>query len=429
MFTRATTRLFATRLLGTTAAVMIAAITLPTAAFAECRWFGTPPACRGSCPGGWQQERSRACKVGFVRTGTEVYCCRVTTGKLSQPLEVAKNREKAEQEKLEKQRLEKKRQDDALREQERLQREAQKREQDRLQREAQKCEQDRLQREAQARDQQRQAALQAERDRQQREAAENTRRLAEADRAAAADRERQRQQTEARQRQAEADRRQAEADRREQQRQDDGERRQREQRVADAGRNRDDAKRKSNDDNSLLPPEPATSTKSAAAARKEPARKSDDTSLLPPESESSPTLGRTAGAAAAGAAAIASLASRGDGTGRTIWMHNNSQMALSGAGDQMKFAYEKPRSGLSDIGINTGTTLFTGSRKGGSWTGEAITFSRRCGQLKFEISGTESSDGKKVELRGRKPNLDGSCNVSGHRDEVLVFERFETVVR
>ena len=108
--------------------------------------------------------------------------------------------------------------------------------------------------------------------------------------------------------------------------------------------------------------------------------------------------------------------------GQSAWQHNNSQMKLSADGDRVVIAYDRPRSGLADLGINSGTPLFNGTRSGSALIGQATTFSRRCGERKFEVSGMALSDDRRIELRGRKPNLDGNCNITSHRDEVLVFE-------
>jgi hypothetical protein len=123
------------------------------------------------------------------------------------------------------------------------------------------------------------------------------------------------------------------------------------------------------------------------------------------------------GAAAGTAAAI--MASARD---MSLWTHNSSQMKVAVDGERVVIAYDKPRSGLGDLGINSGTPLFVGTRSGSSWTGEATTFSSRCGERKFEVSGLQTSDSKRVELRGRRPNLDGNCVASSYRDETLVFD-------
>src|SRR5262245_20450261 len=38
----------------------------------ECKWFGTPPFCRGNCPAGWEYTGKRVpCTTGSMR-----YCCK-----------------------------------------------------------------------------------------------------------------------------------------------------------------------------------------------------------------------------------------------------------------------------------------------------------------------------------------------------------------
>ena len=42
----------------------------PPAEARECRWFGTPPFCEGSCPRGW-----KVTKTDFCFSGMKVRCC------------------------------------------------------------------------------------------------------------------------------------------------------------------------------------------------------------------------------------------------------------------------------------------------------------------------------------------------------------------
>ena len=110
-----------------------------------------------------------------------------------------------------------------------------------------------------------------------------------------------------------------------------------------------------------------------------------------------------------------------------VWMHNGSRLRLATEGDQVTLEYDKPRNGLSDLGISSGTVLFKGSRIGNSWTGQVSTFSRQCGEQKFDVTGSASGNDRRLQLRGKRPNLDNSCNVTSYREEVLTFERKSAV--
>jgi hypothetical protein len=111
------------------------------------------------------------------------------------------------------------------------------------------------------------------------------------------------------------------------------------------------------------------------------------------------------------------------GTDSGLWSHNGSHIRLSSSNERVVLEYEKPRADLDKLGIKPGTILFQGTTSGNVWTGEASMFSRRCGERVFQVTGSALADGRRVELRGKKPNLDGQCNVAGYRDGVLVFVR------
>lgn len=104
-------------------------------------------------------------------------------------------------------------------------------------------------------------------------------------------------------------------------------------------------------------------------------------------------------------------------------------MMLASQGSQVTLTYDKPRQGLGDIGISSGTVLFTGTRTGNYWEGEAATFSRRCGEVKFPVTGATSDGGKLLELRGKRPSRESSCRVTGNSEELLVFELVSTARR
>ncbi len=113
----------------------------------------------------------------------------------------------------------------------------------------------------------------------------------------------------------------------------------------------------------------------------------------------------------------ASLGANGNGSG---WTHNDSRMSVVNDGKQLTIAYDAPRDGLANLGIKPGTPLFKGTRDGDKVSGEATTFTRKCGTRTYPVSGTLS--GGRVELSGDKPLLGGDCNVTGTRREVMVFE-------
>ena len=71
----------------------------------ECRWFGTPPACNGQCPSGWNYTGQRKqCSIGPFSSGSMRYCCKkpeVKLGKSQGPLKVDNSFADAERRRLE----------------------------------------------------------------------------------------------------------------------------------------------------------------------------------------------------------------------------------------------------------------------------------------------------------------------------------------
>lgn len=108
------------------------------------------------------------------------------------------------------------------------------------------------------------------------------------------------------------------------------------------------------------------------------------------------------------------------------WNHNGSLVSLVSAGGKQKIVYEAPRVGLLDAGVKPGTLLFEGQRSGHNVTGTAYQFYRTCKARGFEVSGTTSDDRKTITLKGKAPLLDMNCNVTGSREDILIFTASHT---
>ena len=89
--------------------------------------------------------------------------------------------------------------------------------------------------------------------------------------------------------------------------------------------------------------------------------------------------------------------------------------------NSIRIVYDKPRSGLAPLGIKSGTMLFSGVRDGNTITGEAVTFSKRCGPQQFAVSGQIINENR-VVLQGQKPNRNNSCEIVGNVPETLAFD-------
>ena len=103
------------------------------------------------------------------------------------------------------------------------------------------------------------------------------------------------------------------------------------------------------------------------------------------------------------------------------WNHNGFSVSLVSQGAKQKLFYESPRVGLLDAGVKPGTLLFEGQRNGQNFDGTAYQFYRTCKAHGYAVTGSASDDRKTITLKGKAPLLDMNCNVTGSRDDILVF--------
>ena len=103
------------------------------------------------------------------------------------------------------------------------------------------------------------------------------------------------------------------------------------------------------------------------------------------------------------------------------WNHNGSLVSLVSDKSKQKFFYDTPRVGLLDAGVKPGTLLFEGQRTGLNFEGTAYQFYRTCKARGFPVTGSASDDRRQIILKGKAPVLDLNCNVTGSRDDTLIF--------
>jgi hypothetical protein len=101
-----------------------------------------------------------------------------------------------------------------------------------------------------------------------------------------------------------------------------------------------------------------------------------------------------------------------------FWNHNGSMVELVSDGAIREFHYWQPRPGLP---VTMGTVLFRGTANGNRYSGTAYVFSRVCGAIGYNVSGTVAVDQKSITLYGKAPFVNSNCNVLGYRDDMLVF--------
>lgn len=91
--------------------------------------------------------------------------------------------------------------------------------------------------------------------------------------------------------------------------------------------------------------------------------------------------------------------------------HNGSVMRLDIDGARVIVTYERPRAGLADVGVVTGTVLFDGATEGPNYVGGmAWVFSRRCGDIDYYVYGP-LIPGSNFTLTGAAPVRDATCRI------------------
>lgn len=107
--------------------------------------------------------------------------------------------------------------------------------------------------------------------------------------------------------------------------------------------------------------------------------------------------------------------------GESHWLHNGSIMRLEADGNARRFYYVAPRAGMRRVGASNGTLLFDGVRNGETYTGTAYIFAAGCAPQPYPVAGTVSAGNNRVVMVGRAPRIGKRCDVTGYRDDTLVF--------
>ncbi|PWK59095.1 hypothetical protein [Roseicyclus mahoneyensis] len=91
--------------------------------------------------------------------------------------------------------------------------------------------------------------------------------------------------------------------------------------------------------------------------------------------------------------------------------HNGSVMRLDIDGARFIVTYDRPRTGLADVGVVPGTVLFEGVTEGPNYVGGmAWVFSRRCGNIDYYVYGP-LIPGSSFTLTGAAPVRDATCRI------------------
>jgi hypothetical protein len=106
----------------------------------------------------------------------------------------------------------------------------------------------------------------------------------------------------------------------------------------------------------------------------------------------------------------------------SFWDHNGSGMGLVVEGSSRLLYYATPRAALAERGVAPGTLLFEGERNGSRYEGTARIFARPpCGEFTYPVEGPVSDDQRSVTMFGRAPRVNERCEITGFRDDTLVF--------
>jgi hypothetical protein len=109
-------------------------------------------------------------------------------------------------------------------------------------------------------------------------------------------------------------------------------------------------------------------------------------------------------------------------TYNSYWDHNGSRMGLVATGTVRRFHYARPRAALAERGVAPGQLLFEGERSGNLYSGTARIFATPpCGEFTYRVEGPVSADQRTVTMYGRAPRVNSRCEVTGYRDDTLVF--------
>jgi hypothetical protein len=104
------------------------------------------------------------------------------------------------------------------------------------------------------------------------------------------------------------------------------------------------------------------------------------------------------------------------GPTQSTWSHNGSVMSMrvtpspTGA-SRVSITYDIPKSDLSRVGIQHGTTLFEGQLDGSNLTGKAR-LTGKCGIIQYDVSGLfDAQSAAPFYLRGASPKRGDDCTI------------------
>ncbi len=100
-----------------------------------------------------------------------------------------------------------------------------------------------------------------------------------------------------------------------------------------------------------------------------------------------------------------------------LWTYGGATVELQAVGRARRFYY-LPGQGLP---LDKRGVIFDGIREGPLFSGRAFASSEKCQPVPYMVKGSLSPDESSIALSGKKPRLDGKCNITGYTDNELIF--------
>jgi hypothetical protein len=107
----------------------------------------------------------------------------------------------------------------------------------------------------------------------------------------------------------------------------------------------------------------------------------------------------------------------------TLWDHNGSVMYLVANGPLREFYYQKPRTGMLEVGVHPGSLLFRGEVENGQYSGTAYIFNAHCGQIPFQVKGPVLESDERIVLTGQAPRVGRNCRAHESATSSLEFKQ------
>jgi hypothetical protein len=107
----------------------------------------------------------------------------------------------------------------------------------------------------------------------------------------------------------------------------------------------------------------------------------------------------------------------------TLWDHNGSVMYLVANGPSREFYYQKPRTGMLEVGVHPGSLLFRGEVENGQYSGTAYIFNAHCGQIPFQVKGPVLESDERIVLTGQAPRVGRNCRAHESATSSLEFKQ------